>query len=145
MRLPAPLLPATRLVDLPTARRLAAVTAAGRLALGVVALVRPEVPAALWIGNRPAQQRTAQVLARALGGRDLALAAGTLWRLRDKTATAESTVWVTASAIADGIDVLATLLAWRSLPKRGRLLVAAAAAGAVICESLAVAALIEHG
>jgi hypothetical protein len=63
-----------------------------------------------------------QVLARALGARDLAL--GVTGLARPAPATAG------LGAFADGVDLAATLLAWRSLPARGRYLALAATVGA---------------
>lgn len=106
--------------------------AGGRTALGVVAVLRPELPARPWIG---ATTPEARVLARALGGRDLALGVGGLWSLwrADRSAA----VWAGAAALADATDVVATALAWSSLPKAGRVLVAAAAGGAAVVGGVA--------
>ncbi|HET7304297.1 MAG TPA: hypothetical protein VFJ12_07075 [Segeticoccus sp.] len=120
------------LPDTATSRRLAAAVAGGRLVLGVVALSRPSLPARPWVGAAASGTAPVRVVGRGLGGRDLALAAGTLWALRNPWAgpRSEAAAWVAASALADGADVLATLVSWRHLPRRGRLLVVAAALGA---------------
>jgi hypothetical protein len=55
----------------------ATAVAAGRVALGLAALARPDVPARPWVGAS-ADGLAAQVFGRALGGRDLALGLGAL-------------------------------------------------------------------
>ncbi|MDQ3601126.1 MAG: hypothetical protein M3408_07735, partial [Actinomycetota bacterium] len=54
-------------------RRCAAWLAAGRVALGVVAVLRPELPARPWVGTTEAGGAAGRVLGRALGGRDISL------------------------------------------------------------------------
>ena len=96
--------------------------AVGRVVLGVVAMTRPALPARVWVGEQRAADPGVQVLARALGARDLTLGVTTLACPRRAT--------VGLGALADGVDLAATLLAWRSLPARGRYLVLAATLGA---------------
>ncbi|MGH3943499.1 MAG: hypothetical protein ACRDSI_00385, partial [Pseudonocardiaceae bacterium] len=107
------------------ARGAALVVATGRVALGVIALLRPSVPARPWVGTALAAGPAGQVLGRALGGRDLALGLGALLALRrpDSSAAAGRVAagWVAGGALADGADVLATLAAWPALPRWGRL------------------------
>lgn len=59
----------------------AAALAAARTGIGVVALVSPEVVGRPWVGDA-AGTAQGRVLARALGGRDLALGLGALTALR---------------------------------------------------------------
>lgn len=103
-----------------------AAIAVGRTALAVVALVRPDVPARPWVGAAP-DPLAAQVFGRALGGRDLALGAGTLCALAGRR---DARGWILAGALADAVDAGATLRSWRRLPPAGRVMVFAAAAGA---------------
>ena len=110
-----------------TARTLARCLAWGRLGLGVSALLAPTVPLRPWVGP-DADRPTAKLLARALGGRDVALGLGAVLALRHE---APARGWLEAGGLADGADVLGTLLAFRALPRRGRWLVLAAAAGGV--------------
>ena len=121
----------------PAARRIEqAIRAAGwaRLGLGVVALTLPAAPARPWIGAA-AGQPAAETLARALGGRDVALGLGTLLARGDGSDVGR---WLAMSAIADASDVLATLIGWRSRPPLGRLAVlSAASGGALVCTALA--------
>jgi hypothetical protein len=118
--------------------------AGGRTALGVVAILRPELPARPWIGAATADRPEAKVLARALGGRDIALGLVVLRSLlrADPTGGApDAAAWTGAAALADATDFVATVLAWRSLPRIGRVLVAAVAGGAVVVGGVAAARL----
>lgn len=99
-----------------------------RLGLGVTALVAPVLPGRPWVGDA-ATEPAGKTLARALGGRDIALGLGTLLALNHD---APVRGWLEASALADTCDVAATVLAFRRLPRWGRLLVMAAASGGAI-------------
>lgn len=109
------------------ARRVALAVAAGRVALGVVAVLAPGVPLVPWVGPDAAGDPSARLLARALGGRDVALGLGALlaWR-RGRPMRG----WVEAAVLADAVDTAATLGAFGRLPRPGRLVVLAAAGGA---------------
>jgi len=110
--------------------------ALGRTAIGIAAIVDPSRALGPWIG--PDADRTSnRVLARALGGRDLVLGAGTLRSLGDPDALRP---WLAAGILADVVDFGATAAA-DDLPLAGRAFVlalagAAAAAGAVALASL---------
>jgi hypothetical protein len=108
-------------------RNVAVAVAAGRVALGAVALVSPAVVARPWVGDDAGPSRA--VLGRALGGRDVALGLGLLSAANHDR---DLRGWVEASALADSADVAATLLAFDRLPRRGRLAVLAAAGGAAV-------------
>ena len=108
--------------------RYARLFAAGRTVLGVAALLAPALPARPWVGD-DADRPTAKVLARALGARDVALGVGPLLALRHG---APVRGWIEAGGLADSGDVLATLVAFRSLPRLGRWGVLAAAAGGAV-------------
>ncbi|MGQ0466770.1 MAG: hypothetical protein ACT4QG_15770 [Sporichthyaceae bacterium] len=108
-------------------RTVATGIALGRVVLGVAAIAKPELPAKPWIGAGPAATPGVQVFARALGGRDIALgvlalaAGGRTRRLA-----------VGMGAVADAVDMSATLVHWKDLPPRerwGLLAVTAGAAG----------------
>ncbi len=108
--------------------------AAGRVALGVTALAFPSVPARPWVGAS-ADDLTAQVFGRALGGRDLALGLGALAALQAPAASAgagSARAWVAAGALSDALDVVASVVSWRELPRVTRWLVAASAGGAAL-------------
>ena len=121
-------------MDRDKARQIAEAIAIGRIGIGVVALVAPTVPLRPWVGRDFAWQPRAKLLARSLGARDLALGIGVMLALRHK---APVRGWVEGAALADAGDTLATLLAFGKLPKSGRWLVLASAAGAVAAARLA--------
>ena len=113
-------------------RRGAVAVAAGRAALGVVALAWPVVPARPWVGAA-ADDLAVRVFGRALGARDLALGLGALAALqRPAGAPGSASTWVAAGALSDALDVAASLRSWRDLPRTGRWLVAASAGGAAL-------------
>ena len=113
-------------------RRGAGALAAGRVALGLVALARPSVPARPWVGAA-ADDLAAQVFGRALGARDLAMGVGALTALQRQAAEPVAAgTWVAAGALSDALDVAATLLSWHELPRTGRWLVVASAGGAAL-------------
>lgn len=122
------------MISTEVARSAALVVATGRVALGVIALLRPSVPARPWVGAELAAGPAGQVFGRALGGRDLALGLGALLALRrpDSSAVAGrfAAGWVAGGALADGADVLATVAAWPALPRWGRLGILGLAGGA---------------
>jgi len=113
-------------------RRGAVAVAAGRVALGVTALIWPSVPARPWVGAA-ADGVAVQVFGRALGARDLALGLGALAALQGPAAQAGSArAWVAAGALSDALDVMASLSSWDDLPRFTRWLVAASAGGAAL-------------
>jgi hypothetical protein len=130
-------------------RRGATALAAARTALGVVALTSPALPGRPWVGAA-ADATPGRVLARALGGRDLALGLGALAALQPFSkpsagaAANEAALWVGMGALADSVDLLATAIAWRELPPVGRWLVAASAGGAALAGAAAAWALIAE-
>lgn len=99
--------------------------ALARSALGATAMVAPEALGRLWVGGPPGRAGV-RVLARALAARDLALGVGALGALCDPRA---SRAWLRAGALADAGDALATVLAFRDLPRGRRVLVACVAGG----------------
>jgi hypothetical protein len=114
-------------------RRGAAAVAVGRVALGVTALAWPTVPGRPWVGAA-ADGVAGRVLGRALGARDIALGVGALAALRDdpSAGSGAASAWFAAGALADALDVAASLSAWRELPRAGRWMVAVAAGGAAV-------------
>ena len=111
-------------------RRGAMAVAAGRVALGVTALVWPSVPARPWVGPA-ADGVAARVFGRALGARDLALGLGALAALQGPGA-GSARAWVAAGALSDALDVVASVSSWDELPRFTRWLVAASAGGAAL-------------
>ena len=132
---------AMRAMGIHTSRRCAVALAAGRVVLGVVAVLRPALPARPWVGAADAAGPAGQVLGRALGGRDISLGVGALLALRDEGAGATVAAWVAAGALADGVDALATLVSWPALPLVGRIGVTGVAGGAAVLGVLAAATL----
>lgn len=101
--------------------------ALGRVALGLAAIARPELPARPWVGAGPAATPAVQVFGRALGGRDVALG---LAALAGRGRPGARRLTVGLGALADGVDMAATLLAWKDLPRGGRLMILAVTVGA---------------
>lgn len=117
------------------ARRGATVVAAGRVAIGAVALVAPPLVARPWVGEAGGTTE-GRLLARTLGGRDLALGLGALAALNGQDAAGSAVTWVGLAAVADACDTVATAVAWRKLPAT-KWLVAATAAGAAAIGAVA--------
>lgn len=121
-------------MDRETARRLAESVAWGRIGLGATAVLAPSIPLRPWVGREVAWRPRAKLLARALGFRDIALGVGAVMALHHD---APVRGWVEGGALADAGDVLATLIAFGTLPKWGRWLVLASAASAVAASGVA--------
>jgi hypothetical protein len=123
-------------------RRGATAVAVARVALGAVALARPSAPARPWVGE-PASELASQVLARALGGRDIALGLGALNAARQgPRARGAASGWFAAGALSDALDVTATVAAWPGLPRVTRWLIAASAGGAAVAGALGAVAML---
>jgi hypothetical protein len=118
-------------------QRGATAVAAGRVAIGLVALARPSLPSRPWVGATP-EDLTARVFGRALGARDLALGLGALAALRRRDGD-EASAWVAAGALSDALDVAASAMSWQDLPRLSRWLVVGSA-GAASCVGVAAAA-----
>ena len=129
-------------MDRDKARQLAEAIALGRIAIGLAALIAPTVPLRPWVGRDFAWQPRAKLLARSLGARDLALGVGVMLALRHK---APVRGWVEGAVLADAGDALATLLAFGSLPKSGRWVVLASAAGAAAAGRLTASVVDSEG
>jgi hypothetical protein len=137
-------------------QRSATAVAAARVAIGVAALVRPDVPSRPWVGTGAGDGPAGlagRVFGRALGGRDLALGLATLVALMQpggesgaggipgvlgapgapgelSEGSEAASLWVAAGALADALDVVTSLASWRELPRFTRWLVVGSAAGA---------------
>jgi hypothetical protein len=114
-------------------RRMAQMNAVARMALGVVAMALPQLPLKPWVGEKGID-RTSRLLARALGGRDLAIGLGTLLAMRHD---APVRGWVEAGGLADAGDTVITLASFSRLPAAGRWMVLAAAGSGVLSARLA--------
>jgi hypothetical protein len=126
-------------------RQAVTAVAAGRVALGVVALVRPSVPARPWVGAAAADLPASRVLGRALGARDLALGLGALAATARKPSAGpwQAGAWFAAGALADALDATVTLAAWQRLPRTRWLIVASAGGAAVVGAAGTVALCLE--
>ena len=96
-----------------------------RATVGVIWLLTPRKLIKAWTGE-DATAVSARVVGRGFGGRDLALAVGTLITLKDERTLA---TWLRAGALADAADAVSTLAAFRELGSVRRLFWAATAAG----------------
>ncbi len=110
-------------------RRLAQLVAVGRIGIGCIALAAPTVMTRPWIGDA-AESPDARLLARTMGGRDLALGLGTLRALA--VDDAEARPWVALAGMADAVDALVTVLAFRRLPRVTRWGILASTTGAAV-------------
>ena len=117
--------------------------AVGRVGLGLVALVLPEIPARPWVGPSDAASTGGRLLARALGARDLALGIGALGAMRSMSgnATEGGIAWARMGVLADALDAAVTVGAFGLLPRRGRWQVLAAAGGSAVTGVLAIRAI----
>jgi hypothetical protein len=112
--------------------------ALGRIVLGGSYLLAPNLAMKLWpgrTGTTGEDQAVARLLARSVGGRDVALAVGALLALSHD---APVRGWVEAGMLADAVDALAIGMASRHLPRgRTALLFAASLGTALIGRRLA--------
>jgi len=125
-------------MDATTSRPLARLLAWGRIGIGIGAVVAPSLSARPWIGADAGAQGS-RLLARAMGGRDLALGIGALRGLG--LSDGEARPWVALGGMADAVDAVATVLAFGSLPRRSRWGILAVTVGAAVVSARAAAAL----
>jgi hypothetical protein len=98
-------------------RILAGLISLGRLIFGVAFIAEPKLMERGWIGKQ-ARLPGAQVLARAVGARDLALGLGGLQAVARDDGSARP--WLAAAAICDAVDFGATGAAGRGIPRQAR-------------------------
>jgi hypothetical protein len=98
-------------------RILAGLISFGRLLFGVAFIAEPRLMDRGWIGKQ-ARLPGAQVLARAVGARDLALGLGGLQAVKRDDGSARP--WLAAAAICDAVDFGATWTAGRGIPPEAR-------------------------
>jgi len=116
------------------ARDLALSNARGRMAIGAALVLAPRLAGPMWIG-RAADSRAVNVLARGLGARDVALGLGAAVAL-DRGAPVRG--WLEGAALADGVDLVSTLLAGDSIPAgKRRAVLLIAGASLIACAALA--------
>lgn len=112
-------------------RTLVASIAVGRAAIGVALTLAPAKPFGTgWIGE-DAGRPSSQLLIRSVGARDAGLGLGTLVALRRGDALLP---WILGAVLADGVDLVATLLARTAIPRNAVLGVGALAGGTAIAE-----------
>jgi len=104
------------------------------MAIGAALVLAPRLIGPMWIGDG-ADRPVVKMLSRALGARDLALGLGVAVAL-DRGAPVRG--WLEGSALADGMDLFASLLAGDSIP-RGKRRRVALLAGASLVGCVAVA------
>lgn len=100
--------------------------AMGRVAVGAAFIALPGATLKGWTG--PASGAT-RVLGRAFGARDLVMGLATLKAI-DSGDKAQARFWAQAGAACDGLDLVATWMGARHVPKRSLLSLAAVAGGA---------------
>ena len=110
-------------------RRLARLLALARIGIGGTALVAPTRMVRPWIGTG-AESPDARLLARTMGGRDLALGLGALRALA--VSDAEARPWLALAGMADAVDAAVTIMAFRRLPRVTRWGLLAATVGAAV-------------
>jgi hypothetical protein len=98
-------------------RKLAGLISSGRLLFGVALIAQPKLLERGWIGKQ-ARLPGAQVLARAVGARDLALGLGGLQAVRRNDGSGRQ--WLAAAAACDAVDFGATWAAGRGIPRQAR-------------------------
>lgn len=114
------------------ARATTRAVAAGRIALGASFLVAPGAALRLWPGTAGStgdDRAVARLLARSVGGRDVALGIGALLALSHD---APVRGWIEAGMLADTVDAVAIALAFRRLPRARAALMLAAAVGTAV-------------
>ena len=98
-----------------------------RLVIGVGFFVMPRRLGRWWTGEEDIST-TSRMALRSLGGRDVALAIGTLIALEND---GNVRGWLEAGALADASDAVSTLTNWGDLPSLRRLLGLASSVSAV--------------
>jgi hypothetical protein len=98
-------------------RILAGLISLGRFLFGVAFIAEPKLMERAWIGKQ-ARLPGAQLLARAVGARDLALGLGGLQALARNDGSARP--WLAAAAVCDAVDFGATWTAGRGIPRQAR-------------------------
>src|SRR5580765_3792366 len=91
------------------------VIARGRIIMGLAMLLVPSIMLRVLFG-RDASTRTARVMARMFGAREVVLGVGTVTSVKERTQDAE---WVSASAVVDAVDGLAMAFS-PGVPRRSR-------------------------
>ena len=112
--------------------------AVGRIGLGVGFTLVPKLALKAWPGRGSGDDPTVRFLARSTGGRDLAIGVGTLMAIQKDTPVRG---WLEAGMLADAVDALAILAAFRSMPKLKATFALGSAVGSVLASRRAIASL----
>lgn len=121
---------------------LAGLISFGRFLFGVAFIAQPKLMDRGWIGKQ-ARLPGAQVLARAVGARDLALGLGGLQAVTRNDGSAQP--WLSAAALCDAIDFGATWAAGRGIPRQARIGVLAIAGVFSLLSAIAAAGIGRPG
>jgi hypothetical protein len=103
------------------------VIARGRIVMGLAMLFVPSVMLRVMFGG-DASTRTARVMARMFGAREVVLGVGTVTSVKERTQDAE---WASASAVADAVDGLVMAFS-PGVPRRSRPVALLGASAAVV-------------
>jgi hypothetical protein len=129
-------------------RDLARGYAAGRIGIGLLLLLFPRRMARTLWGMAEGSSPAVAFFARLVGARDAIIGAGALAAMQQEGeagASARVRPWMSYGAVADAADAVATVLAYRHLPKRRRFgLLVVAAGGAATGGYLMTAMVDEH-
>ena len=98
-------------------RILAVLISSARFVFGVAFIAKPTLMERAWIGKQ-ARLPGAQLLARAVGARDLVLGLGGLQAVTRDDGSARP--WLAAAGICDAVDFGATWAAGRRIPRQAR-------------------------
>jgi hypothetical protein len=115
-------------------RILALLISSCRLLFGIAFIAEPKLMDRAWIGKQ-ARVPGAQLLARAVGARDLVLGLGGLQALARDDGSARP--WLAAGGICDSVDFGATWAAGRTIPRQARSGVLAIAAVFTLLSAIA--------
>jgi hypothetical protein len=98
-------------------RILGALISFGRFAIGIAFIAKPTLMERAWIGKQ-ARLPGAQLLARAVGARDLVVGLGGLQAVSRQDGSARP--WLAAGGACDAVDFGATWAAGRRIPRQAR-------------------------
>jgi hypothetical protein len=115
-------------------RILAVLISFGRFVFGIAFIAKPTLMEQAWIGKQ-ARVPGAQLLARAVGARDLVLGLGGIQAVARDDGSARP--WMAAAGICDAVDFGATWAAGRRIPRQARNGVLAVAAVFSLLSALA--------
>lgn len=115
-------------------RILAALISLGRFIFGVAFIVKPTLMEPAWIGKQ-ARHPGAQLLARAVGARDLVLGLGGLQAVAREESSAPA--WLAAGGVCDAVDFGATWAAGGRIPRQARTGVLAIAGVSALVSAIA--------